>query len=155
MRCPKCGYPESRVIDSRPSEAGDVIRRRRECLNPECCARFTTYERREETLLQVRKKDGSLEPFDPNKLLKSLSTATIKRSITLGTLNELVSDIETELRNAFRSEVTSTTLGEMVLQRLLKLDEVAYVRFASVYRDFKSLDEFYDELNTVRQGRGE
>lgn len=149
MRCPKCGWPDSRVIDSRPSESGDSIRRRRECLNPDCGARFTTYERREETPIQVRKKDGSLEPFDRNKLLRSLLMATVKRSITFEKLNLLISDIEMELRNEFRTEVSSKDLGDMVLKRLLELDKVAYVRFASVYREFKDLDGFYAELNSI------
>ncbi|MBS5449709.1 MAG: transcriptional regulator NrdR [Coriobacteriia bacterium] len=146
MRCPKCGFEESRVIDSRPSESGDAIRRRRECLNPSCKERFTTYERREELPLQVRKKNGMLEAFDREKLMKSLVTATVKRNVSVETLNELISSIESELRNAFKTEVTSRELGDMVLRRLLLLDRVAYVRFASVYRDFKDLEGFYNEL---------
>ena len=146
MRCPKCGFEESRVIDSRPSESGDAIRRRRECLNPSCKERFTTYERREELPLQVRKKNGMLEAFDREKLMKSLVTATVKRNVSVETLNELISSIESELRNAFKTEVTSRELGDMVLRRLLLLDRVAYVRFASVYRDFKDLEGFHNEL---------
>ena len=146
MRCPKCGFDESRVIDSRPSESGDAIRRRRECLNPACKERFTTYERREELPLQVRKKNGMLEAFDREKLMKSLVTATIKRNISVETLGELISSIESELRNAFKTEVSSRELGDMVLHRLLTLDRVAYVRFASVYRDFQDLEGFYNEL---------
>ncbi len=149
MRCPKCGYTESRVIDSRPSELGDAIRRRRECLNPQCKERFTTYERREELPLQVRKKNGMLEAFDREKLMKSLMTATIKRNVSVETLNELISSIESELRNDFKSEVTSRELGDMVLRRLLTLDKVAYVRFASVYRDFQDVEGFYSELAQI------
>lgn len=150
MRCPKCGCDDSRVIDSRPSESGSAIRRRRECLNPACGERFTTYERREEIPIQVLKKDGCLEPFDRRKLLASLMKATVKRSIPVESLDELITDIETELRNEFRTEVSSKALGDMVLERLLKMDTVAYVRFASVYRDFKDVDGFYAELNKIK-----
>lgn len=149
MRCPKCGFTESRVIDSRPSESGDAIRRRRECLNPQCRERFTTYERREELPLQVRKKSGSLETFDREKLMKSLVTATVKRNISVETLNLLISDIEAELRNEFKSEISSAELGDMVLRRLLALDKVAYVRFASVYKDFQDLEGFYREIADI------
>ncbi len=155
MRCPKCGCDDSRVVDSRSSESGNAIRRRRECLNPECGERFTTYERREEAPLQVVKKDGCLEPFDRHKLMASLVKATIKRSIPAETLNELITDIETELRNEFRAEVSSKALGDMVLERLLKLDTVAYVRFASVYKDFKDIDGFYAELSKISTAGGE
>lgn len=147
MRCPKCGHTESKVIDSRSSEAQDTIRRRRECLN--CGERFTTYERREETPLQVVKKDGTREPFDRSKLLRGLITATVKRDIPIEVLENLISDIETELRNNFKNEVTSQDLGDMVLVRLRDLDKVAYVRFASVYKDFKDLDEFNSELRNL------
>lgn len=146
MRCPKCGFGESRVIDSRPSESGDAIRRRRECLNPACRERFTTYERREELPLQVRKKSGMLEAFDREKLMKSLVTATVKRNVSVEALGELITSIESELRNEFKTEVSSRELGDMVLRRLLELDRVAYVRFASVYRDFQDLEGFYNEL---------
>lgn len=150
MRCPKCGYQDSRVVDSRPSESGAAIRRRRECLNPSCGERFTTYERCEEIPIQIRKKDGCLEPFDRHKLMASLVKASIKRSIPADKLDELITDVETQLRNEFRTEVSSKDLGNMVLERLLKLDTVAYVRFASVYRDFKDIDGFYAELNKIR-----
>ena len=155
MRCPKCGCEDSRVVDSRSSESGSAIRRRRECLNPACNERFTTYERREETPIQVIKKDGGLEPFDRNKLLASLLKASVKRSIPVDTLDELITDIETELRNDFKSEVSSKALGDMVLERLLKIDTVAYVRFASVYRDFQDLDGFYAELSRIANTEGE
>ncbi len=150
MRCPKCGYEDSRVIDSRPSESGTAIRRRRECLNPSCGERFTTYERCEEIPIQIRKKDGCLEPFDRRKLMASLVKASVKRSIPVEELDELITDIETELRNEFRTEVSSKSLGDMVLERLLKMDTVAYVRFASVYKDFQDIDGFYAELNKIK-----
>lgn len=151
MRCPKCGFDESRVIDSRPADANDTIRRRRECLNPDCKFRFTTYERREEHPIQIRKKSGNLEPFDRHKLLKSLMTATVKRNISVETLDALITDIETDLRNNFISEVDSRTLGDLVLKRLLDLDKVAYVRFASVYKDFQDIEGFYKELGQIEQ----
>jgi transcriptional repressor NrdR len=150
MRCPKCGYEDSRVIDSRSSDSGASIRRRRECLNPACNERFTTYERREEAPVQVRKKDGSLEPFDRSKLLNSLLKASVKRSIPVERLEDLINDVEAQLRYEFRSEVTSAEVGELVLARLLAVDTVAYVRFASVYRDFQDIDGFYAELNRIR-----
>lgn len=148
MRCPKCGHSESKVIDSRSSESQDTIRRRRECL--ECGERFTTYERREETPLLVVKKGGLREPFDRAKLLRGLITASVRRNIPLETLDNLISDIETELRNNFKSDVASSDLGDMVLVRLRDLDKVAYVRFASVYKDFKDLDEFNSELRNLQ-----
>lgn len=150
MRCPKCGFEDSRVIDSRSYESGFAIRRRRECLNPECGERFTTYERREETPIQVAKRDGTLEPFDRTKLRASLTKATIKRSISNEVLDNLVSDIVSELRNNMTTVVASNDLGDMVLKRLLKLDTVAYVRFASVYKDFQDIESFYNELTQIQ-----
>lgn len=154
MRCPKCGCEDSKVIDSRSSEAGSAIRRRRECLNPACGERFTTYERREETPIQVRKKDGTLEPFDRSKLMASLVKASIKRSIPVEALNGLITDIEAQLRNDFCTDVSSQVLGDMVLERLLAMDTVAYVRFASVYKDFQDIDGFYAELNRISSPGG-
>lgn len=151
MRCPRCGYHDSRVIDSRSSESGDAIRRRRECLNPDCCARFTTYERREDVPISVRKKDGTIEPFDREKLMKSLMKATAKRSVSFTQLSDLIDEIEYYLHADFKSEVSTQELGELVLARLLSIDKVAYVRFASVYRDFQDVDEFYAELNRIAQ----
>ncbi|MDI6690030.1 MAG: transcriptional regulator NrdR [Actinomycetota bacterium] len=144
MKCPFCGYLETKVIDSRATEAGDAIRRRRECL--ECQRRFTTYERQEEIPLMVIKKNGQREPFDRAKLLKGLQRATVKREITLSQLENIVTDIESELRNQFKYEVPSKEIGEMALKRLREIDKVAYVRFASVYREFKDIDEFTAEL---------
>ena len=147
MRCPKCGCEESKVVDSRPSESNDAIRRRRECVS--CGFRFPTYERREEVPLQVIKKDGTKEAFSRSKLMRGLVTATVKRNVDITRLDALISDIEGELRDAGKTEVTSQELGSMVLVRLRDIDEVAYVRFASVYRDFKDAGEFSEELRSL------
>ena len=144
MRCPFCGHDETKVVDSRTSESQDAIRRRRECLK--CTERFTTYERREEMPLMVVKKDGTVEPFDRAKLLRGLLVATAKRNVSHDQLDALIDDIESELHNTFRYEVESTRVGDMVLRRLRKVDKVAYVRFASVYKEFQDLDEFTSEL---------
>ncbi|TLM77917.1 MAG: transcriptional repressor NrdR [Actinobacteria bacterium] len=148
MRCPYCGHEETKVVDSRVSEAGDTIRRRRECL--ECQQRFTTYERREEVPLMIIKKGGEREPFDRGKLLKGLVVATAKRNVTQEQLEGLIDDIEAELHNTFRYEIPSSLLGDMVLVRLLALDKVAYVRFASVYKEFQDLDSFTAELKRLK-----
>ena len=147
MRCPKCGCEESKVVDSRPSESNDAIRRRRECVS--CGYRFTTYERREEVPLQVIKKDGTKEAFSRSKLMRGLVTATVKRNVDITRLDALISDIEGELRDAGKTEVSSQELGSMVLVRLRDVDEVAYVRFASVYRDFNDAGEFSEELRSL------
>ena len=147
MRCPKCGCVESKVVDSRPSDNNDTIRRRRECM--ECGTRFTTYERREELPLMVIKKDGDTEPFDRQKLMRGLITATVKRDIPVSKLDALIDDIVSELRDRGITEVPSQDIGEMVMKRLLVLDKVAYVRFASVYREFKDIDEFSAELRSL------
>lgn len=144
MRCPYCGHDETKVVDSRVSESQDAIRRRRECLS--CQQRFTTYERREEMPLMVVKRDGTAEPFDRAKLLRGLIVATAKRNVAIEQLEGLIDDIESELHNAFRYEVPSKQLGDMVLTRLKDVDKVAYVRFASVYKSFQDLDEFTSEL---------
>ena len=144
MRCPMCDHPDSKVIDSRASDDGSSVRRRRECTA--CAYRFTTYERREEPVLNIHKKDGSVEPFDRAKLLRGLFTATAKRNIPAERLEALIDDVEYDVRNTYRSDVTSQTLGDMVLKHLRDLDHVAYIRFASVYKDFKDLDEFTSEL---------
>ena len=149
MLCPKCGALESKVVDSRSSDDGASIRRRRECLS--CGTRFTTYERREESPLMIQKKDGSIEPFDSAKLLRSLLTATVKRNIPLAKLEQLVVDVEHELRDRFKGDVPSSTLGNQVLILLKDLDKVAYIRFASVYKDFKDLSEFNAELNKLSE----
>ena len=151
MRCPFCGHDETKVVDSRTSESQDAIRRRRECL--QCSERFTTYERREETPLMVLKKDGTPEPFDRSKLMRGLIVATAKRGVSVEQLEALISDIEADLHNSFRYEVDSSQVGDMVLMRLRDLDKVAYVRFASVYKEFQDLDEFTSELKGLG-GRG-
>lgn len=147
MRCPKCGFEDSKVIDSRPSENNEAIRRRRECES--CGFRFTTYERREELPLSVRKRDGLREPFDRQKLLNGLIRATVKRDIPVTVLDQLIDSILNELRDAGRTEVTSEALGDIVLRRLLAIDKVAYIRFASVYKDFKDVEEFTRELKSL------
>ena len=149
MRCPKCGCEESKVVDSRPSDSNDSIRRRRECVK--CGFRFTTYERREELPLLVVKKDGHKETFDRSKLMRGLVTATVKRDVPIEALDTLIDSIESELRDQGITEVSSNDLGSMVLRRLLTLDKVAYVRFASVYRDFKDIEEFSEELRSLNQ----
>jgi len=148
MRCPSCGHPESKVVDSRPSEDGTTIRRRRECLA--CKHRFTTYERLGDSPLLVTKSDGSSETFDRNKLLRGVTVACAKRPITPDQINNLIDSIESELRQSPRNEVSSRDLGTMVLERLAKMDDVAYVRFASVYRDFKNIEEFATALEELR-----
>ena len=147
MRCPKCGCEESKVVDSRPSESNDAIRRRRECAK--CGFRFTTYERCEEVPLLVVKRDGHKEPFDRQKLLRGLLAATVKRDVPMAELTRLIDDIESSLRDGGITEVSSVDLGSMVLKRLVSVDKVAYVRFASVYRDFKDVDEFSEELRSL------
>jgi transcriptional repressor NrdR len=148
MRCPFCGHDETKVVDSRVSESQDAIRRRRECLS--CSQRFTTYERREEVPLMVVKKSGERQPFDRMKLLTGLVVATAKRDVTSDQLQSLIDDIETELHNDFKYEISTKQLGDMVLKRLRELDRVAYVRFASVYKEFSDLDEFTAELRRLK-----
>lgn len=147
MRCPRCGCEESKVVDSRPSENNDAIRRRRECAG--CGFRFTTYERCEEVPLLVVKRDGHKEPFDRQKLMRGLLAATVKRDVPMSELSGLIDDIESTLRDRGATEVSSVDLGSMVLKRLVSIDKVAYVRFASVYRDFKDVDEFSEELRSL------
>ncbi len=147
MRCPNCGCDESKVVDSRPSESNEAIRRRRECVK--CGTRFTTYERREELPLVVVKRDGRREPFDRQKVMRGLVAATVKRDLDVAQLDALIDDVENSLRDRGVNEVASGDLGEMVLVRLRRIDRVAYVRFASVYRDFKDIDEFSKELRRL------
>ena len=146
MKCPECGYEDSKVIDSRPAD--NKIRRRRECLSCKC--RFTTYEMVETIPLMVVKKDNTIEPFDRDKLINRLARATVKRPVRIEDLEKMVEDIVQELKNQFRREVTSDEIGELVLRRLKDIDKVAYIRFASVYRDFNDIDSFVriiSELN--------
>ncbi len=140
MLCPNCGFSESRVVDSRAAEEGQVIRRRREC--EKCKNRFTTYERIEERSLVVKKSDGSSEPYNRQKLFRGLLTACAKRPIQSSQLESLIRSIETELRTNQQYEVSSKVIGEMALTRLAQLDDVAFIRFASVYKDFKDANEF-------------
>ncbi len=147
MHCPTCGCDESKVVDSRPSESNEAIRRRRECVR--CGTRFTTYERREELPLVVVKRDGRREPFDRQKVMRGLVAATVKRDLDVAQLDALIDGVENGLRDRGVTEVASGDLGEMVLVRLRDIDRVAYVRFASVYRDFKDIDEFSKELRRL------
>ena len=147
MKCPFCGYTDSKVIDSRPAEDGTTIRRRRECLD--CQKRFTTYEVIERMPLVVIKRDGSRQSFDKVKIINGLVRACEKRPVTMTQIESLASDIEQELRGRLESEVSSETIGEMVMARLKELDEVAYVRFASVYRSFKDINTFMEELTKL------
>ena len=146
-----CGNLESKVVDSRPSDEGASIRRRRECL--ECHKRFTTYETMESLPLVVIKKDGSRQTFDRDKLLGSMLKACEKRSVPLSKLEEIAQEIEQSLQNDMEREVSSAVIGEMVMQKLKEVDEVAYVRFASVYRQFKDIGTFMDELNKLLDGK--
>ena len=147
MRCPSCGCPESKVVDSRPSDDGSSIRRRRECL--ECHNRFTTYERLTENPLLVIKTDGSSEAYDRSKLMRGVLIACAKRPVTPNQIAGLIDDIEADLRNSQRNEIASKQLGTMVLERLAGLDDVAYVRFASVYQDFQNIEEFATVLEAL------
>ncbi len=151
MKCPYCGYSESKVIDSRPTDEGERIRRRRECLN--CAKRFTTYEVIETVPVVVVKKDKSREAFDRNKLLNGLLRACEKRPVPLETLERIVDEIETLLQNSLDREVPSTLIGTYAMDKLKKVDEVAFVRFASVYREFKDINTFMDELNKIKAER--
>lgn len=147
MRCPRCGFSESKVVDSRPFENNDAIRRRRECAK--CGFRYTTYERCEETPLIVIKRDGRKETFERQKLMRGLFAATVKRNVDVSVLNGLIDDIEAELRDGGITEVSSIDLGNMVMKKLMKVDKVAYIRFASVYREFKDVDDFMEELRSI------
>lgn len=147
MKCPYCGYIEDKVIDSRPTDEGSAIRRRRECSS--CLKRFTTYEKVESLPLIVIKKDKTRQTFDREKLLNGLLRACEKRPVSINDLEKLVNDIESQLLNSLQREVTSQVIGEMVMTRLKNLDEVAYVRFASVYRQFKDINTFMDELRKL------
>ena len=144
MRCPFCSHTQARVVDSRASKEGDAIRRRRECLK--CGRRFTTYERIEEVAQMVIKKDGRRENFDRWKLKSGILKAVEKRPISLEQVDAMIDEIERELFNSSDHEVTTQAVGESVMAKLRQLDEVAYVRFASVYRQFKDLNEFMSEL---------
>ncbi|NBI68741.1 transcriptional regulator NrdR [Pseudoflavonifractor sp. 60] len=147
MKCPYCGFLESKVVDSRPADEGASIRRRRECLS--CHKRFTTYETMESLPLMVVKKDGSRQSFDRSKVLSGVIRACEKRPVTYQAMEGLVTEIEQALQNQMDREVSSAQIGELVMERLKKLDEVAYVRFASVYRQFKDINTFMAELSKL------
>ena len=147
MKCPFCGYSESKVIDSRPAEEGATIRRRRECLA--CQRRFTTYEIIERMPLVVVKRDGSRQSFDKVKLINGMVRACEKRPVPLGKLEQVADDIEQELQSNLEREIKTVAIGEMVMNHLKELDEVAYVRFASVYRSFKDINTFMEELSKL------
>ena len=147
MRCPYCSFTESKVIDSRPTEENNSIRRRRECLR--CGKRFTTYEKLESIALVVIKKDDSRQPFNRNKILKGIMTACEKRPISLAQMERITDEIESELSQSMEREVRSTRIGELVMKKLRKLDEVAYVRFASVYKQFDDVNTFMEELTKL------
>ena len=147
MRCPFCGFADSKVIDSRPADDGTTIRRRRECLD--CQKRFTTYEVMERMPLVVIKRDGSRQSFDKVKLINGMLRACEKRPISMAEIDAAADEIEQELRGTLESEVHSDRIGEMVMDRLKNMDEVAYVRFASVYRSFKDINTFMEELTKL------
>lgn len=147
MKCPFCGHNEDKVIDSRETSDGSAIRRRRECL--QCKRRFTTYERLEQSPLLVVKRDGRREPFDRKKILSGVIKACEKRAVPAEKMEELVNGLEREIAQEFDREVSSVQIGERVMRRLHELDEVAYVRFASVYRSFKDINQFMKELKDL------
>ncbi|MCL2518647.1 MAG: transcriptional regulator NrdR [Oscillospiraceae bacterium] len=147
MKCPSCGYKDSKVVDSRPTE-NSSIRRRREC--ERCQSRFTTYEIIDEVPVIVIKKDSRREIFDRSKVLSGLVKACYKRSVTIEQLEDVVSEIESEIHNSLKKEFLSSEIGVMVMDRLRKLDEVSYVRFASVYREFKDAETFIEELKVLQ-----
>ena len=147
MKCPFCGYSESKVIDSRPADEGESNRRRRECLS--CSKRFTTYETVESLPIVVVKKDGSRQSFDKSKVLGGMIRACEKRPVPLADLEKIAGEIEQDLQNSMDREISTETIGEKVMERLRTVDQVAYVRFASVYRQFKDIDTFMAELNKL------
>ena len=151
MKCPYCGYSESRVVDSRPADEGERIRRRRECLS--CLKRFTTYEIVETLPIIVVKKDKSREPFERNKLFNGLLRACEKRPVSLEALEKIVDEIEAELLNSLEREVTSLRIGELAMEKLKQVDEIAYVRFASVYRQFADVNSFMEEITRLLHER--
>ena len=147
MRCMYCNHDESKVVDSRPTEDGWAIRRRRECIN--CGKRFTTYEKIENPMVLVVKKDGERQAFDPSKIKAGLIKACEKRPVSAQTIDNIVTDVEKMVYNSLDQEITSHDIGEMIMEELKKIDQVAYVRFASVYRHFKDLNSFKNELNEL------
>jgi len=152
MTCPFCSHKQDRVIDSRESKEGDVIRRRRECLK--CARRFTTYERSDEIPYMVVKRDGRREKFDRQKVLEGLLKACEKRPVPMSKLAEVVDEVESTLADSSEREISTTEVGELLMRRLRVLDKIAYVRFASVYRDFQDVEAFLVELKDLLQRRG-
>ncbi len=147
MKCPYCGFLDSKVVDSRPTSEGEAIKRRRECLD--CMNRFTTYENIEDIPVMIIKKDGNIESYNRNKLINGIIKSCEKRPVSMDDIEGLVDDIERELSNLLDKEITSLEIGEMVMDRLKDLDEVSYVRFASVYKQFKDINSFMDELEGI------
>lgn len=148
MKCPYCSNPDTKVVDSRPTEDNVSIRRRRSCLK--CNKRFTTYERYEEVPLIVIKKDDTREPFDRNKIFNGMLRSCEKRPVSVDSIEKATTEIEQDLNNLNQREVSSLVIGEMVMDKLRELDKVAYVRFASVYREFQDVSRFYDELENLK-----
>jgi len=147
MKCPYCEYPESKVVDSRPTDEGQAIRRRRECIK--CTKRFTTYENIEEIPTVIVKKDGNREVYNRNKLINGIIKSCEKRPVSMATIEEMVDSIEKTIFNSMKNEITSIEIGELVMEKLKNVDEVAYVRFASVYRQFKDVNSFMEELKKL------
>lgn len=147
MKCPYCEYPESKVVDSRPTDEGQAIRRRRECIS--CAKRFTTYEKIEEIPTIIVKRDGNREVYDRNKLMNGIIKSCEKRPVSMATIEDMVDDIEKTIFNSMKNEITSIEIGELVMEKLKDVDEVAYVRFASVYRQFKDVNSFMQELKKL------
>ncbi len=148
MKCPFCSVPDTKVIDTRLSESEGSIRRRREC--EKCGKRFTTFERIENTPIAVIKKENTREPFDRNKILSGLIRACVKRNLSTSILENLVDEIESEIRNFHANEISSKEIGDIVLKKLKSLDKVAYIRFASVYKQFDSVEQFTEELSELK-----
>lgn len=153
MKCPYCGFQDTKVIDSRPTEDNEAIRRRRICIK--CHKRFTTYERYEDQAILVVKKDDVREPFNRTKILNGLIRSCEKRPVPIGVLEEATDRIETTINHLNQKEITSAYIGELVMDELKRIDKVAYVRFASVYREFEDVDKFYDELENLRGGESD
>ena len=149
MKCPFCGFTEDKVIDSRPTAENEAIRRRREC--NACKKRFTTYEKIEKIPVMVIKKDKTVEAFDRNKLINGMLKACEKRPVNIVKIEKIANEIESKIHNSLKSEVSSTDIGEMVMEKLKDLDEVAYVRFASVYRQFKDVNTFMEEIKNLKK----
>lgn len=151
LKCPFCGSVETKVLDSRPTEDSTSIRRRRECIS--CLKRFTTYEKVEDIPIFVIKKDGNREPFSKRKILNGILKSCEKRPVSISSIEDLVDEIERQIQSTMNREVSSTYIGEIVMDKLKDLDDVAYVRFASVYKQFKDVNTFLDELNKILDGK--